>query len=259
VLAPYVRSRPNPEVHAQNRRLIEQRWIAKKNLFAQVRGLHLTGKTASDIVRETGLRRQRVDKWIHCTELPPRNMIEPKPNSPKFFEGYLRERWMEGCHDGRVLLAKLRARGYVGCYSGLARFLARWRDQEPRSHHSRPAVDQRTINQPTSRQISPLVAAALLMKGRSILTHGQAEKIDALKKSCPDFARMRSLAMSFRGIIQTGRPTTLLMWMKKASQSGIYGMRRLVRKLYHDLDAVKNALREPWSNGPVEGASVGSR
>jgi len=43
------------------------------------------------------------------------------------------------------------------------------------------------------------------------------------------------------------------MWMKKASQSGIYGMRRFVCKLYHDLDAVKNALREPWSNGAVEG------
>ena len=30
-------------------------------------------------------------------------------------------------------------------------------------------------------------------------------------------------------------------------------MNRFVRKLNHDLAAVKNALRESWSNGPVEG------
>ena len=74
-----------------------------------------------------------------------------------------------------------------------------------------------------------------------------------LKKVCPDFARMRSLAMSFRGILQAGKPATLDRWMNKAIDSGIYGMRRFVRKLHHDLDAVKNALKESWSNGPVEG------
>src|ERR1700730_5971132 len=41
--------------------------------------------------------------------------------------------------------------------------------------------------------------------------------------------------------------------MKKANGSGIYGMKRFVRKLNHDLAAVKNALRESRSNGPVEG------
>jgi transposase len=40
---------------------------------------------------------------------------------------------------------------------------------------------------------------------------------------------------------------------KKANRSGIYGMNRFVRKLNHDLAAVKNALRESWSNGLVEG------
>ena len=30
-------------------------------------------------------------------------------------------------------------------------------------------------------------------------------------------------------------------------------MKRFVRKLNYDLAAVKNALRERWSNGPVEG------
>lgn len=77
--------------------------------------------------------------------------------------------------------------------------------------------------------------------------------MEALKKARPDFARMRSLVMSFRGILQSGKTATLARWMKKAVGSGIYGMKRFVRKLNHDLAAVKNALRESWSNGPVEG------
>src|ERR1700679_2257275 len=64
---------------------------------------------------------------------------------------------------------------------------------------------------------------------------------------------MRTLVMSFRGILQPGKARTLARWMKKANASGIYGMKRFVRKLKHDLAAVKNALRESWSTGPVEG------
>jgi Transposase len=92
-----------------------------------------------------------------------------------------------------------------------------------------------------------------LSKPRPLLTGWQAAKVDALKKACPVFARMRSLVMSFRGILQAGTVRTLARWMKKAVGSGIYGMKRFVRKLNHDLAAVKNALRESWSNGPVEG------
>jgi transposase len=112
---------------------------------------------------------------------------------------------------------------------------------------------QAGVHPTVSGQISPLVAAALLSKPRPLLTGWQAAKVEALKKASPDFARMRSLVMSFRGILQSGKAAMLARWMKKAVGSGIYGMKRFVRKLNHDLAAVKNALRESWSNGPVEG------
>ncbi len=70
--------------------------------------------------------------------------------------------------------------------------------------------------------------------------------MEALKKVCPDFARMRSLMMSFRGIPQARKVATLTRWMKKAVGSGIYGVKRFVRKLNQDLAAVKNAPSEGW-------------
>jgi transposase len=252
-------SRANPEVQIHKRQLVEERWMAKKELFARVRALHLSGRSASAIVRETGVGRRRVDKWICRTQLPTRNAMEPKPTSPRFFAAHLRRRWAEGCHEGPRLLTEIRTLGYRGCYSSLAKFLAGCRDHEPELQpKSGPPASvslrqQAGVHPTVSGQISPLVAAALLSKPRPLLTGWQAAKVDALKKACPDFARMRSLVMSFRGILQSGRVRTLVRWMKKANGSGIYGMKRFVRKLKHDLAAVKNALRESWSNGPVEG------
>ena len=185
--------------------------------------------------------------------------MEPKPTSPRFFASHLQRRWAEGCHEGPRLLTEIRAIGYRGCYSSIAKFLARWRDHEPElKPKSRPPTSvgprqQAGVHPTVSGQISPLVAAALLSKPRPLLTGWQAAKVDALKNACPDFARMRSLVMSFRGILQAGKVASLARWMKKANASGIYGMKRFVRKLNHDLAAVKNALRESWSNGPVEG------
>jgi len=185
--------------------------------------------------------------------------MEPKPTSPRFFAAHLQRRWAEGCHEGPRLLTEIRALGYSGCYSSLAKFLARWRDHELEvKRKSRPPASVSLRQQPSthpklSGQISPLVAAALLSKPRHLLTGWQAAKVEALKKVCPDLARMRSLVISFRGILQAGKVATLARWMKKAVGSGIYGMKRFVRKLNQDLAAVKNALSEGWRKGPVEG------
>jgi hypothetical protein len=130
---PAPRSRANPEVQTHKRQLVEERWRAKKRLFARVRALHVSGRSASAIVRETGVGRRRVDKWIRCRQLPTRNEMEPKPTSPRFFATHLQRRWAEGCHEGPRLLEEIRALGYCGCYSSLAKFIARCRDLEPES------------------------------------------------------------------------------------------------------------------------------
>jgi transposase len=38
-----------------------------------------------------------------------------------------------------------------------------------------------------------------------------------------------------------------------ARRSGIYGMQRFARGLRHDIEVVRNAVLEPWSNGQTEG------
>jgi transposase len=105
----------------------------------------------------------------------------------------------------------------------------------------------------TGRQISPLTAAALCVKPRGQMTARQSTNLDELKASAPDFATMRQLAMRFRGLLRGGTVEKLDAWLDDAHKCGIYGMRRFVRTLRQDIEAVRNAILEPWSNGQTEG------
>lgn len=42
-------------------------------------------------------------------------------------------------------------------------------------------------------------------------------------------------------------------WMEEVSQSGIPELKSFVAGIERDYDAVKEALRSPWSQGPTEG------
>ena len=209
------------------------------------------------IARQLGLCRRRIDKWIQLDELPERSRMQPRLGMPESFRDYLRQRWEAGCRHGRTLFAEIRKLGYVGCYSGLAKFLSPWRQPKAETRRAISAFPDALQLQVTtstgSRQLSPQVAVALLGKIRAELTRKQAQIVDTLKRQCPGFAVMRKLVFSFRAILRGGKVTTLHRWMEDARKTGIHSLVRFVRTLKQDLSAVESAVSKPWSNGPVEG------
>jgi len=96
-------------------------------------------------------------------------------------------------------------------------------------------------------------AAALCIKPRRLLTAGQAAKVAALKSASPDFAAIRAVAMRFRGVLLSKDLKRLDKWLDDSQRSGIYAMQRFARTLRHAIQAVRNAVAEPWSNGQTEG------
>jgi transposase len=259
--APWEEDASGSKVVINRHRIVHERRIAKQALFETVQALRASGKTVSCIVRETGISRNRVIEWAGLVELPERNRMEPNPRTPAFYQEHLAKRWAEGFQHGRRLLKEIQELGYTGCFSYLARFLARWRTTPPTPVAS--VTRMPTANVPPlvpathslliCRQISPLVAAALLGKLRSQMTAEQGNTVDALKKACPGYVVMRSLVISFRTTLRTGNIKTLRAWMKKADASGIYRMQRFVRTLKQDQSAVEAAVEQSWNNGPVEG------
>lgn len=240
----------------QQRHMAQEQRAVPLERFALVKRLQTAGWNAEAIMRETGIGRSSVRKWLPLTELPTRSEMAPRAGMPAFYREYLQRRWTEGCQSGRRLMAEIQTLGYVGGYAGLAKLLAPWRDAAP-GRCEPSIVPLMSAEEPSTfvpvRHVSPQIAAALLGQPRGLLSARQAETVDAFKAHCPTFTLMRGLVLSFRTILRVGHVPTLHRWLDRAQDAHIHTLQRFVRKLRHDLSAVEGAVVEPWSNGPVEG------
>lgn len=240
--------------HLRSARLAHRR--SREEVFRTIHVLRKEGLSYSEIERRTGFKRRSVAKWLAFETPPDRRRATPTPRSPRYFEDYLAQRWKEGHRTGRALFHDVKKQGYTGSFSNLERLLGAWRRVEkptPKSQ-AHPLPKQQPVRDPeTGHLISPIIAAALCIKPRGLLTVDQARKVDALKEGSDAFATMRSLAMRFKGILRGGHSEPLDQWIDDAIETGLIPIVRFASVLRRDLDAVRNAIELPWSNGQAEG------
>ncbi len=155
---------------------------------------------------------------------------------------------------GRQLLAEIRTLGYTGSLTHLQRLLNGWRRAHFAAMLTAPAPEPSVLADGAAIPlVPPIVASALCIKPRGLLTAAPPDKVDTLKATFAEFAAMRALAMRFRGLL-SGADTELLdSWMSDAANSGIHAMRQFAATLRRDLVAVRNAISKPWSSGQTEG------
>lgn len=245
------------QVAAHRRRARIAHRKSRDEIFAMIHALRDQGLSYSEIERRTGHKRRTVAKWLTFKTPPDRRRASLKPSSPRFFETFLADRWREGNRLGRHLFHDIKLRGYSGSLSNLERLLGAWRRAEKPTHDEKLAgiVDSSgQVRDPdTGHAISPVIAAALCMKPRGLLSARQARKVDTLKCGSHAFATMRSLAMRFRGILRAGKVKNLDAWIDDAIETDLIPIMRFASILRRDIDAVYNAIELPWSNGQVEG------
>jgi hypothetical protein len=177
--------------------------------FSHVKALYRGGRTASSIVKETGLSRKRVDRWIRLHTLPERKKMAPTTASPSPYHSYLSERWAVGVKQIRWLLDEIRQLGYTGCRSRLADYISPWRIRNAVSHCSVNDRPMLPIDPTTNVKISALVAARVCMKPRSMLSQQQLLMLDVLKDTMPGFRLMRRLSLQFRALLRSHTPERL--------------------------------------------------
>jgi transposase len=252
-----VRSDRRCNAVARTRLIRRDRQAIRQQIFNEIRVLFEGGNSIGEIARKLGLGRRRVERWVRRIDVPDPSTMASTPSSPAYFSVLLERRWAEGITKVRHLFEEIRRRGYTGSFSHLARFLAPWRSGAPSldddEQEALAPVRVRTLDPMTGRAISPLTAAALCVKPRGQMTARQASSVDALKAGSAEFTTMRRLAMQFRGLLRSGTAERLDAWLTDARASGIYAMQRFAKTIRQDLEAVRNAVSEPWSNGQTEG------
>jgi transposase len=194
--------------------------------------LRYEGLSYSEIARRTGYERRSIAKWLAFKAPPDRRRAALNPTSPWYFETFLAQCWKDGNRCGRHLFHDIKQRGYTGSFSNLERLLGAWRRSERVRVDDIPymALSSEPVRDPeTGHAISPVVAAALCIKPRGMLTAQQARKVDALKRVSHAFATMRRLAMRFNGILRGSKPEPLDAWIDDAIDSELIPIMRFAR------------------------------
>jgi transposase len=107
--------------------------------------------------------------------------------------------------------------------------------------------------------ISSVVAAALCIKPRGLLTDRQARKVNALKQGSTVFATMRGLAMRFNGIMRCRNSEALDEWIDDAIDTELTAIMRFASVLRRDIDAVKMQSNSLGATVKPKGRSTASR
>jgi transposase len=124
----------------QQLEVARQRRQQKLELFRTIKQMRAVGMKVSQIARELGLCRRRIDKWIQLDELPERSRMQPRSGMPESFRDYLYQRWEAGCRHGRKLFAEIRKLGYKGCYSDSPNSCRRGVSQKQRPEERSPGL-----------------------------------------------------------------------------------------------------------------------
>jgi transposase len=104
-----------------------QRRQRRFDRYQQVIDLHEKGCSQQAIGRELNIQRKTIRRWLRTGQFPERKRPSGRRQKVAAFSDYLHQRWDEGCHNATRLLKEIRDRGYTGCRSMLAKFVADWR------------------------------------------------------------------------------------------------------------------------------------
>lgn len=227
-----------------------------QGLFARVHELFCQGWTVVDISRYLGINRRRVDKWVRLDALPEPVLTDPKATSPMRFHASLQELMHQGVTKIRWLFDEAKKLGYKGSFGHMARYVAHVRSLARANEV--PAAAEITIRSlprdPASgMRISPIAAAAICMKPRPLLTTRQVGMLEVRKDEVAGFAVMRRLALRFQALLRSHDESRLDRWIDDAKDCMTPAIINFAKALVFDIQAVRNAVIEPWSNGQTEG------
>jgi transposase len=104
-----------------------------------------------------------------------------------------------------------------------------------------------------TRHESQEIARLLMPEALGSLDPEQRRYLEELRASSPELAAAQEMAGRFAGLLREGGEGGLAGWLREAIEGGIPELCAFAKGVLQDEEAVRAAMREPWSNGQVEG------
>jgi transposase len=216
--------------------------------YEQVHALHAQGASIATIVRQTGIAKRTVQRFLQANSFPERcPRRRPATTSITPHLPYLRERWAAGCHNADRLWQELRARGFDGGYGVVAGCLHAWR-QYPAAAPPPPTVAV-LPNDPSPRRI-----CWLLLRPAERLTEAEHTYLTRPYQVLPKVAVAEALVKEFATVLRERDVPSWYAWLHGLEISGIPELQAVAHSMRQDRAAIEAAVQQDWSNGQVEGS-----
>lgn len=230
---------PRPQTRAEQRRRRGQE--ARERRFQHVAALARDGHGVRAVVRETGLARNTVRRWLRAGAAPTWLKGE-RARITDAFRPYLVRRFEEGEHNATALWREVRARGFRGGVMTVRALVAGLKQAAPTTAPNR-------IMAPVWRPPSPRQATRLLLADKDV-SELDGRFLAALRETIPEIGRAVAEARAFATLVRDRDRAALSAWLDGCRGGPIRGLAEGLRR---DRTAVEAALTLPWSTSPVEG------
>ncbi|GHO63482.1 transposase [Ktedonobacter sp. SOSP1-52] len=244
--AEYQKVEPTPEpslsVSEQQRAMRRARRYAR---YEQVVQLSSQGWSQRAIAQEVGIHPQTVAIYLKAGQFPERAPHPPRSLAIQPYLEYLRQRWEQGEHNGRILFKEIRAQGYSAGLTGVYVAIQPWRTHGPTASLARAKVVQ------LYPSYSPKQMLWLLFKEKP--TVEEQRFVQSVLEQSKTIACAYEYVRRFRQILTERDETALHPWAYEAEASQVPELARFVQGLCQDWEAVENALLFVSSQGQVEG------
>src|SRR6266496_4462829 len=245
---------PPPKVTRaqQDRQASRARRLAR---YETVIALHQAGCSQVAISEQVGLDRKTIRRYLRSDGFPERAPATLRSTSLAPYEGYLRTRWADGCHNAHQLWREIRSQGFPGAAAIVRRHVAAWRIRPARRGRSaqRPVETGGSPRRLPTRVLSPRQARWLLLRTWDTLDADERIYRSFLVNECPALREAQHLAESFGRLIRAHDRPALDAWLINAEASTVPEIRSFAAGLRRDVAAVAAAVTSPGSNGQTEG------
>jgi transposase len=218
--------------------------------------LHREGWSGAQIARQLGLGRHTVLRYLRHKRFPERQRRSDTGHSVLDpWKPVILKRWNGGCRHSRRLFYELQRQGYRGSYPTVARYTQRLRQAQEGAALQQPfrrRILAAVIDSP-KRPLTPRTAAWLVLRRTEDRDAAETERLNRLRLQQGALADAIVLAEEFVTLVRTRDLERFEPWLARAQDSALSAFRNFAKKLDADIEAVRAAVRLPWSNGPVEG------
>jgi transposase len=210
--------------------------------YDEMARLRREGVPIRRIARRLGMARNAVRRWLRAGEAP---VYRRAPGSSALdrHHAYVERRWAEGCRNSAQLWRELRDRGFEGGYDIVRRWAIRRRGLDA-------VAGDRDCPLPSWRVPSSRRAARLLTTPNQTLTRADRQFVDTLTALSSEIRTAAEAVNEFDRILRERDAAAFDLWLATTQATALRGF---ATGIINDIAAVRVALSQPWSNGPVEG------